>query len=278
MALKTCNICEKQLDISSFATFFVKARNKTYTENRCRICKNNVAKHLMREKAKLQAELIANGELTREEVRNKKKNAIPRPEPVPLSAQELKLHRAKETAQKREYFAKNRDKLLEARRKLTKEKMKDGRERVKRNMKTLLVGKIHKNTSSTTYFGTSMQLILQWLEFNFTRDINWDNYGAYWHIDHVIAIDLWDLENEAEKMTCFNWKNLMPLERFANIKKGSTLQPARIFYQEQRLRLFFKENDMSENLDDYLNKYSKKFKDLLPEFYMQHTSIAGTPL
>ena len=298
---RVCRKCDQLLDVSEFN------RSVTYKTYTCNNCSNKYVrdwrkmraqtcakeqiqrekeiaktKRATRDKSLTDEERFLRNEKARQRYKTRKEitgdTVVPRnTRPVEKLSDEEK--RRKQHLWQKEYNAANKDKINETRRKYVKTLMANNpRERVKRSLKTLLLAKISKNNPSTTYLGTSMQLILAWLQFNFRGDIDWNNYGAYWHIDHVIPIDLWNLDDEAEKMLCFNWKNLMPLEKHANMKKGALCQPPSIFYQEQRLRLFFKENDISENLDEYLNSYSKKFKDLLPEFYMRHTSIAGSPL
>ena len=35
--------------------------------------------------------------------------------------------------------------------------------------------------------------------------MNWDNYGPYFHIDHIIPCNVWDLTNDLElKRTSFS--------------------------------------------------------------------------
>jgi hypothetical protein len=41
--------------------------------------------------------------------------------------------------------------------------------------------------------------------------MNWDNYGSYWSIDHVIPVCKFDLTDENENLKCWNWTNLMPV-------------------------------------------------------------------
>ena len=279
---KACNKCNEEMDITRFATFFSKSRNKTFTENRCRVCKNEAGRLLMAEKAaKRKAEKPSAEEeepepvnenvppLTKEQLERKQKQRE-RGKAYYEKNKEALLARAKE------YKAKNKDAINATRRKYLKQKMKDPTERIKRSMKTLLLAKIKKHSSSTTYFGTTMDFILKWLEFNFSDNMSWDNYGTLWQIDHTIPVNLWNVKDQNEALMCFNWKNLMPLKAETNLRKASHLHPYRIFYQEQRVRDFHKKEGLADPIDDYISAYNKKFKSLLPEFYMRHTSIAGT--
>jgi hypothetical protein len=270
MTTKVCNVCQKECPIGEFCEYYVKARNKTYIESRCRTCKNNNSRKYMKQRADLEKQGIEYKRKRNKllDYSNKKK--------APLSGEDQIIHRQKETEQKRQYFQKNRDHLLEARRNYTREKMKDPIERIKRNMKTLLVMKIKKQYPSSTYFGTDIETICKWLEYNFKGEMSWDNYGEYWHMDHIIPIKLWDLAKEDEKLICFNWKNITPFPAIKNIKKGHSLQLHQVFFQEISVRRFCKELSIKEDINVYFDRYSNKLKQLLPEYYMRHTPTAGT--
>jgi hypothetical protein len=183
-----------------------------------------------------------------------------------------------ELERSRLYKQQNKEKINETRRKYNALIMEDPIQRLKRNIKCQLLSKIRKTAPSTSYFGTNVNFIKTWLEFNFTDDMTWSNYGSYWQIDHTIAINLWDLASDEEVQTCFNWKNMMPLEKIKNNRKSARLVPIRVCLQEQRLRHFFKIQDLPEDeFTQYVQKYNEKFKSLLPVFFMQHAQIAGNP-
>ena len=53
-----------------------------------------------------------------------------------------------------------------------------------------------------------------------------DNQGIEWHIDHVIPLFYFDLDNIHEQMIAFNWRNTMPLSVKDNLSKNNKiLQP-----------------------------------------------------
>ena len=47
-----------------------------------------------------------------------------------------------------------------------------------------------------------------------------ENYGDFWHIDHVKPCASFDLNDEEEKMKCFHYTNLQPLWGRENLTKG----------------------------------------------------------
>jgi len=60
--------------------------------------------------------------------------------------------------------------------------------------------------------------------------MNWKNYGSYWHIDHIIPQSVYQFvnlktkkENLDEIQKCWSLRNLRPLEKIENIKKGNKL-------------------------------------------------------
>lgn len=55
--------------------------------------------------------------------------------------------------------------------------------------------------------------------------MNWDNWGAYWHIDHIYPVSLLPYSSMEEDnfKRCWALDNLRPLEKIANIKKGNKI-------------------------------------------------------
>ncbi len=61
-------------------------------------------------------------------------------------------------------------------------------------------------------FGCTGREMKKWIEFQFDDDMAWDNYGVskVWTIDHIIALDRFDLTNPTEQRLAFSWTNLQP--------------------------------------------------------------------
>lgn len=82
---------------------------------------------------------------------------------------------------------------------------------------------IPKKTKLTKYLGCELKDLINYLESQFDSNMNWDNYGSYWHVDHIIPLASFDLTSLESQLEAFNYKNLQPLERIENIKKGARL-------------------------------------------------------
>jgi len=111
--------------------------------------------------------------------------------------------------------------------------------RLKKSLAARLRNVLFKTDTTMNYIGCNIQYFREWFEYNFTSEMNWDNYASYWSIDHIIPVRKFDLTIENEKLKCWNWSNLMPVP----IKYNSTK----------------KEIDMCQ-IDYILNKI-QKFKE-----------------
>lgn len=70
--------------------------------------------------------------------------------------------------------------------------------------------------------GCSIEFLKIHLQNNFDDKMSWNNYGKYWEIDHIKPVSWFeDLSNYQQQSECFNWKNLQPLEKIENIRKGN---------------------------------------------------------
>jgi 5-methylcytosine-specific restriction endonuclease McrA len=87
-----------------------------------------------------------------------------------------------------------------------------------------------KSAAGTTLLcGISMAELKRYLESQFTNRMSWQNYGVYWHVDHIIPCSLFDLRSGSQQKVCFHWTNLRPLEAHENLRRGNRLEaPAQV--------------------------------------------------
>jgi hypothetical protein len=83
--------------------------------------------------------------------------------------------------------------------------------RLKKSLAARLRNVLFKTDTTMNYVGCNIQYLREWFEYNFTSEMNWDNYGLFWSIDHIIPVRKFDLTIEIEKLKCWNWSNLMPV-------------------------------------------------------------------
>jgi len=61
------------------------------------------------------------------------------------------------------------------------------------------------------------------LEKQFKDNMSWENYGRYWHIDHIIPVNFFHLEDSTEQYLAFHYGNLQPLTKEDNMGKHDTV-------------------------------------------------------
>ncbi len=91
-----------------------------------------------------------------------------------------------------------------------------------------LRSKFHKylknqKTSLMNYLGCDLDFFREWLTFRFNDKMNWDNYGTVWHIDHVLPINQFNLQNTSDIQICYHWTNMQPLIKFDNQSKSDKI-------------------------------------------------------
>jgi len=72
--------------------------------------------------------------------------------------------------------------------------------------------------------GYTKEDLIKHLEKQFDDKMNWGNYSSYWWIDHKKprALFHYSTLEDSEFKECWALKNLQPLEKIANIKKGKS--------------------------------------------------------
>jgi hypothetical protein len=84
-------------------------------------------------------------------------------------------------------------------------------------------GSSKKNIGWEKAVGYTVTQLIKHLELKFKPEMNWDNYGSYWHVDHIVPKSWFkysSCEDEAFKK-CWSLDNLQPLEATENHKKGN---------------------------------------------------------
>jgi len=129
----------------------------------------------------------------------------------------------------RRYRAKHKEKIAIKRRKRFKERLGEDinfklnwllRGRVMRALKLQLADKAYKTIE---LLGCSIQKAREYIEKQFTDDMNWENHGKIWEIDHCLPINSFDLAKKEEQKKAFHYTNLQPLIKWDNRSKGSKI-------------------------------------------------------
>jgi hypothetical protein len=120
----------------------------------------------------------------------------------------------------REYYQLNKERINQTHntRRKTDIQFKLGcrlRDRINKVLK-----KKQKVGSAVRDLGCSVIFLKQYLESKFYTGMTWENYGA-WHIDHIIPLSMFNLENKEEFLQACHYSNLQPLWAKDNLSKGA---------------------------------------------------------
>jgi len=84
----------------------------------------------------------------------------------------------------------------------------------------------------------SADFLKDWLIFNFDENMTLENYGSYWHMDHVIPCSLFDLTKSEDLNNCFKWTNIQPLESKLNIIKNNNINKEEVICHWNKVKKF----------------------------------------
>ena len=122
-----------------------------------------------------------------------------------------------------------------------------------------------KSKKTIEYLGCNTSEYLNWLIKNQTQ-YTLENSGSEWHIDHVIPLSHFDLENEEQQLIAFNWRNTMPLSVTENLKKGNKIIKEQVEQHYKKLVDYHIENklDLPQVFIDLFAKHLDAGKPLEP--------------
>jgi hypothetical protein len=123
------------------------------------------------------------------------------------------------------YRANNKEKIkIGMRLAMKKHRAKNNNYRLRDNIQTLLRYHIKNKTQSVIkYIGCTLQEYNDHISAQFTPKMNWDNYGIYWEIDHIIPISSFNLSIPEEANKAFHFSNTQPLTITENRIKSNKL-------------------------------------------------------
>jgi hypothetical protein len=265
MTDKKCTICD----------IILNNENKTKRSNKCKSCTNLKYKEYV--KTKLTENYNSNVErkcsycsilLTSE---NQVKN---RPNCKPCYNQKCKEYKKNNknivTEYRKKYYDKNKEDIAEYykihykenkdtymennkiwrenNREHTREKENERNKtnenlRLRRNCRTRIHSAlkkydIKKNKKTLDILDCDIGFLKTWLEFNFKEGMTLENYGPYWHVDHVIPCSLFNLVEENQMKECFHWTNLQPLKGSDNCSKQNKLDEEEVINHYKRVHEF----------------------------------------
>jgi len=263
MMSKYCSTCKKTQDYSEFHK---SKSNKDGYHSTCKSCRKlyNLAN---REKKKEYNKNYWD--------KNKDTLIVKNKEHRILNAENINIQRTKYRKRddiKEHVKQKNKEYLPIRKEKIKQRRLVDSNFR----FSEVLRSKIHKmlNGKKTSYkalIGCDLEQLKKWLEYQFDNKMNWNNFGSYWQIDHIIPMSIFNFDNEVEKRICFNWRNLQPLQKDENREKSNILVLPHVFNNVILTHRFIQTQNLNhseyQNLKETLDwlreklRYGKNLQD-----------------
>ena len=137
--------------------------------------------------------------------------------------------------QKKQFRKNNTSKIYDANKKYKEkypERVKAYKKKSSRRQESIIISAAHRrfkkifktdNFKFYEYFRIQKNLYIKWIENNFDNNMNWQNYGTYWHLDHIKPCSAFDLSKDEDFLKCFHWSNLRPCEKIENLKKSNKI-------------------------------------------------------
>lgn len=94
--------------------------------------------------------------------------------------------------------------------------------KLKSNLKSRFYHAINNENkvySINKLLGCSINELKQYIENQFKPEMDWDNHGEIWEMDHIIGCCSFDLNKLEEQKKCFHYTNLQPLFKTSRIAK-----------------------------------------------------------
>ena len=136
-------------------------------------------------------------------------------------------------------------------------------EKFKRNIRTRIYLSLKKDKHTVEYLGCGSKEYMSWI-LNNNDGYTLANHGKEWHIDHVIPLSTFDLDDEDQQLVAFNWRNTMPLAAKDNLSKNNKIIPHQI-------------EEHYKNLLDYHTTNNIRFPQIYINLFARHL-VAGSSL
>jgi hypothetical protein len=117
-------------------------------------------------------------------------------------------------------------------------------EKIKRVIRSRIIAALsNKNKHTIEYLGCNIPDYLNWL---LTNELGYtlDNRGKEWHIDHVIPLSHFNLDDEEQQLIAFNWRNTTPLSANENLKKGNKIIQSQVEQHYTKLVEYHTKNNL----------------------------------
>lgn len=229
---KICKTCNEEKTIDHF--FVSKTRKGIKIKAHCKNCFNEIERERYYKKNKHKIEERKKKRLLSKEEYNKQYYQKNKDKIKEVTKKYIENNKDIILKRKSEYYQKNKDLILSKiknKQKYINQYVKDKRKndintKLSHNLRVRINCAIKKNMKwkkSKEILGCDMETFKSYLQSKFKDGMTWENYGSYWHIDHIKPCSSYDLSIKEEQEKCFHYSNLQPLTAVENYIKSDKL-------------------------------------------------------
>jgi DNA repair exonuclease SbcCD ATPase subunit len=208
--MKKCSKCKEEKPFEEFS------REKSSKDGRQRSCRECRKQYYENNKEKVREWQKQWYENNREKVRERKK-------------QYRENNKEKILEYQKQYRENNKEKVRKRKNEWQNQRYKNDPEFRLRNSIRAAFRKFLKRSKekpTSEYLkqcGYTRKELMKHLENQFDQNMTWDNYGSYWHVDHIIPRSVFDPTNDQHIKWCWSLENLRPLEAWENMSKSASI-------------------------------------------------------
>lgn len=196
---KTCSTCKEEKLVEGFC---ISRRAKDGYKSQCKVCEKvyrEVNKHVVRARNKRYYDANREQEIVRARTWQ-----LTNPEKVKAYRQRLDV-KARSSQSSMRYVRENLNGRIAA--------------RLRTRLVNALQGRVRSSISSVSDLGMPIEQFKLYLEKQFTPEMTWENYGSYWHIDHIMQLNRFDLTDPYQCAMACHYTNLRPLPASDNLRR-----------------------------------------------------------
>lgn len=198
--MKTCNRCKQEKQLFEFSKDF---KRKDGLKSKCKQC----VKEYDIEYNKINKEKIKQYYINNKEIINSQSKQYY------INNKESHLERCIEWQKNNQLKIKEYDKKFRIKNKIWFSIKNSINCRIWGSLKN----KSKKHLRTEQYLGCTIEEYKQYLESQFKPEMNWNNHGIVWEIDHIKPCNLFDLTDIEQQKQCFHYTNTQPLFKTTSI-------------------------------------------------------------
>jgi hypothetical protein len=112
-----------------------------------------------------------------------------------------------------------------------------------------------------TFIGIDKQGFINHVNKYLLEGMTKENFGKIWGLDHIVPVDLFDINDEAEKKLCYNYQNIIPMFNNDNRVKGAS-----VHFSLDKLETMYTNVYIQQLKEKCLNEITNRYDKYLISF------------